>query len=406
MTNQQRSIAIVGGGIGGLSAALSLMRAGFDVHVYEQAPALREVGAGLVISPNASRILFSLGLREAMETAGVAPLAWRQRRWQDGKTLLLSPMAAVTPPPFGHPLYTMHRADILGMLVAAFPADRLHLGRRLSHLLDHGDCVELAFDDRSAARADVVIGADGIHSTVRSLLFGAEHPCFTGCVAYRGLVDAEKLAHLNLPLESQLWMGPGKHFVHYPVSGGRLINFVCLIERESWTKESWTEPGEVADALNAYTGWHEQVRAVISAVDETFVWGLFDREPLPRWSVGRVTLLGDACHPMLPFLAQGAAQAIEDAAVLTACLAKSGNNIPDALRRYERLRLPRTARIQTIARGNMTRNHLPDGPEQQKRDTQMAAGDAAWSIGATAWIYDYKADEASENYLGLPPATL
>jgi salicylate hydroxylase len=162
----------------------------------------------------------------------------------------------------------------------------------------------------------------------------------------------------------------------------------------------------VGDALNAYDGWHEQVRTIISAVEQTFVWGLFDREPLPRWSVGRVTLLGDACHPMLPFLAQGAAQAIEDAAVLTACLANPGNDIADALRRYERLRLPRTAKIQTIARGNMTRNHLPDGPEQQKRDAEMAAGHAAWSIGATAWIYDYKADEASETYLGLPPATL
>jgi len=406
MTNHKPSIAIIGGGIGGLSAALSLLRAGFDVHVNEQAPALREVGAGLVISPNASRILFSLGLGEALESAGVAPFAWRQRRWRDGQTLLLSPMAAVMPPRFGHPLYTAHRADILGMLVTAFPAERLHLGRKLSGILEIDDRVELSFDDGSAADANIVIGADGIHSTVRSLLFGQENPRFTGCVAYRGLVAAEKLAQLNLPLESQLWMGPGKHFVHYPVSGGRLVNFVCLIERESWTKESWTEPGEVADALNAYDGWHEQVRTIISAVEQTFVWGLFDREPLPRWSVGRVTLLGDACHPMLPFLAQGAAQAIEDAAVLTACLANPGNDIADALRRYERLRLPRTAKIQTIARGNMTRNHLPDGPEQQKRDAEMAAGQAAWSIGATAWIYDYKADEASETYLGLPPATL
>jgi salicylate hydroxylase len=406
MTGQKQTIAIIGGGIGGLSAALSLMRAGLDVHVYEQVSALREVGAGLVISPNASRILFSLGLSEAMTKACVAPLAWRHRRWQNGETLLLSPMAGVTPPRFDHPLYTAHRADILGMLAAAFPADRLHLGRKLSDMLDGDDRIKLTFDDGSVAYSNVVIGADGIHSAVRRLLFGPENPRFTGCVAYRGLVAAKKLAELNLPLESQLWMGPGKHFVHYPVSGGRLINFVCLVERESWTKESWTESGEVADALNAYAGWHEQVCAVISAAEQIFVWGLFDRDPLPRWSVGRVTLLGDACHPMLPFLAQGAAQAIEDAAVLTACLAKTQNDFPHALRRYERLRLPRTAKIQSIARGNMTRNHLPDGPEQQKRDAQMAAGQAVWSIGATAWIYDYKADEASESYLGLPPATL
>jgi salicylate hydroxylase len=221
-------------------------------------------------------------------------------------------------------------------------------------------------------------------------LFGAERPRFTGCIAYRGLTPAERLRALDLPNEDQIWMGPGKHFVHYPVSAGRLVNFVCLIERDAWTKESWTEPGDGKDALAAYEGWHPQVRSIISSVTQTFVWGLFDRAPLARWSVGRVTLLGDACHPMLPFLAQGAAQAIEDGATLAGVLGKAGD-VPQALCRYEELRLPRTARIQTVAAGNKGRNHLPDGPEQAARDAAMAAGAADWSIGASAWVYDHDA---------------
>jgi salicylate hydroxylase len=206
-----------------------------------------------------------------------------------------------------------------------------------------------------------------------------------------------------LPNESQLWLGPGRHFVHYPVSGGRLINFVCLIDQDEWAKESWTERGEPADALRAYEGWHHQVQAILSAVEETFIWGLFDRAPLPRWSFGRVTLLGDACHPMLPFLAQGAAQAIEDGATLAAVLSQDGD-VGRALRRYEQLRKPRTAAVQAVARGNKTRNHLPDGPEQTARDAAMAAGAAQWSIGASAWVYDHDAKAAARTSgLGLPP---
>lgn len=406
MKHSTLPIAIVGGGIGGLSAALSMLRAGLDVHVFEQVRGLREVGAGLAMSPNASSVLYGLGLKAAMETAGVAPLAWRQRRWQDGQTLLLSPLASVTPPPFGAPLYTSHRADILGMLAAAIPAERLHLDHKLTSLVDDGDKVTLAFENGATVNARAAIGADGIHSAVRRVLYGDEHPRFTGCVAWRGLVPADKVAHLNLPNEAQLWMGPGKHFVHYPVSGERLINFVCLVDRDGWTKESWTERGDIDDVLAAYAGWHPQVTGLIGAVKEIFVWGLFDREPLPRWSSGRVTLLGDACHPMLPFLAQGAAQAIEDGCVLAACLKRGADDMAAALMRYEALRRPRTSKIQLIARGNKTRNHLPDGPAQQARDARMLAGDAEWSIGATAWIYDYDATKASEDNLGLPPETL
>jgi salicylate hydroxylase len=401
MADKRLSIAVIGGGIGGLAAALSLHAAGFDVEVYEQAQGLREVGAGLVLTPNATRLLDRVGLRAQLDALAIAPLAWRQRRWEDGRTLLHTPTLRGdgTPATF----YTVHRADLLATLMRAVPAARLHLGHRLTGLTDDGARVTARFDNGARIEADLLVGADGIHSSVRGLLFGAERPRFTGCVAYRGLVPAERLAHLDLPCESQLWLGPGRHFVHYPVHSGALINFVCLIDRDAWTKESWTEPGEVADALAAFDGWHAQVRAIVSSVDETFVWGLFDRAPLKRWSVGRVTLLGDACHPMLPFLAQGAAQAIEDAATLAAVLARSTADVPEVLRRYEALRRPRTTAIQAVAAGNKTRNHMPDGPAQIARDAAMAAGAADWSIGASLWVYRHDAAAAADTgALGLP----
>lgn len=203
-------------------------------------------------------------------------------------------------------------------------------------------------------------------------------------------MPADRLRHLRLALTAQVWMGPGKHFVHYFVQSRKLVNFVALIERDTWTRESWTDRGEIADALAAFEGWHPQVREILGAVDETFVWALFDRPPLERRSVGRVTLLGDACHAMLPFMAQGAAQAIEDGASLTACL-RAGGPAEAALRRYEELRLPRTARVQALSTGNKERFHLPDGPDQEERDARMARGSTDWSIGAVAWIYGHDA---------------
>jgi salicylate hydroxylase len=392
MAHSDTSIAVIGGGIGGLSAALSLLQAGFDVDVYEQARTLREVGAGIVISPNATRILHRLGLGDELAKLGVRPLAWHQRRWDDGRTLQRTPLADAVVATFGFPHYQSHRADVQAMLASALPADRLHVGHRLTGLTDHGDRVEALFENGTRIGADVLIGADGIHSTVRTLLFGPDNPRFTGAVAYRGLVPAERLRHLDLEVTMQIWMGPGKHFVHYFVQSGRLVNFACLIEQASWRGESWTDHGEVADALAAYEGWHPQVRAIIGAVDETFIWALFDRPPLPRWSLGRVTLLGDACHPMLPFMAQGAAQAIEDGAALAAILAKRGEeDASDALRAYETVRLPRTSRIQAMATENKTRFHLPDGPAQQERDAQMATDSTDWSVQAIAWIYGHDA---------------
>ena len=388
---EQLSVGVIGGGIGGLGAALSLLQAGFDVHVYERAHALSEVGAGIQVSPNASRVLHGLGLEDELARMGVRPLAFHQRRWDDGRTLLRSPLGDAVVEAFGFPHYQTHRADLLAALVSALPAERLHVRHRFQSLEDRGDRVEVAFTDGTVVEVDVLIGADGIHSDVRAALFGPEDPVFTGCAAYRGLVPAERLQHLELEVTAQVWMGPGAHFVHYFVQQRRLVNFVAIFEQEAWTRESWTDRGEVADALEAFEGWHPQLREIMRAVDETFIWALFDRPPLPRWSRGRATLLGDASHPMLPFMAQGAAQSLEDGATLTACLEHDAPDVPAALRRYETLRLPRASRIQAMSTENKTRFHLPDGPEQQARDEWMATGSTDWAIKAVEWIYAHDA---------------
>jgi salicylate hydroxylase len=389
--DRRGSVGVVGGGIGGLTAALALLRAGFDVQLYEQASALHEIGAGVQVSPNASRVLHGLGLAEPLARTGVRPLAWHQRRWDDGRTLLRTPLAEPLEAAFGFPHLQIHRADLLAALAAAVPAERVHLGHRLTDLTERGDRVEARFANGARAEVDVLVGADGIHSLVRRILWGPEQPRFTGCAAYRGLVSADRLRHLDLEVTAQVWMGPGRHFVHYFVRSEALVNFVAIVDQDTWTRESWTDRGEIADALAAFEGWHPQVRDIIGAADQTFIWALFDRTPLERWSSGRVTLVGDACHAMLPFMAQGAAQAIEDGATLAACLTDSETDVVGALRRYEELRVPRATRIQAMSATNKDRFHLPDGPEQQRRDAEMAQGATDWSFKAVAWIYEHDA---------------
>jgi len=225
------------------------------------------------------------------------------------------------------------------------------------------------FDNGERIVVDVLIGADGIHSAVRSASFGDEEPDFAGCVAYRGLVPAERVADLRLELGNQSWVGPGGHFVHYFVSRGRLLNFVGWTEHDEWNREDWTDRATVARALAAFEGWHDQVRTIIAAAENCFIWALFDRDPLPRWSVGRTTLLGDGCHPMYPFMGQGAAMAIEDGATLAACL-RAVEDPAEALQQYERLRLPRVILLQAMSRANKIRFHMPDGLAQQLRDAK------------------------------------
>ena len=372
MSGKIGRIAVIGGGIGGLAAALSLHRAGFDVDVYEQAPELNEVGGGINMGPNAARILYRLGLEDALDRDAVRPLSAHVRRWDDGRTLQKATLNPISSELYGAPHLTVHRADLQRIIAWGLPRECIHLGHRLIGFEDRDTAVEASFANGRRIEADMLVGADGIHSTVRTALFGEEEPAFAGCVAYRGLVPAERIADLGLERGNQSWLGPGGHLVHYFVSGGRLLNFVGWTEHDTWNREDWTDRATIERALAAFEGWHPQIRRIVSAADTCFIWALFDRDPLPRWSAGRVTLLGDACHPMYPFMAQGAAQAIEDGATLAALLADGGDPI-EILVRYEQLRLPRVSRLQEMSRANKHRYHMPDGPEQRARDAAMAA---------------------------------
>jgi 2-polyprenyl-6-methoxyphenol hydroxylase-like FAD-dependent oxidoreductase len=396
------SVGVIGAGIGGLGSALSLLQAGLDVHVYERAGALSDVGAGIQVSPNASRVLHRLGLAQELARTGVRPVGFHQRRWDDGRTLLRTPLGDTVVEAFGFPHYQTHRADLLAMLTRGLPEDRLHLAHRLVSLADRGDRVEMRFENGATAVVDVLVGADGIHSTVRRLVFGEERPRFTGCTAYRGLVPADRLAALELEVTTQIWMGPGAHVVHYFVRSQRLVNFVAVVEQDAWTRESWTDRGDVADALSAFAGWHPQLHEILRSVDETFVWALFDRAPLAQWSSGRVTLLGDACHPMLPFMAQGSAQALEDGAALTSCLTQANARpVQESLRLYEAVRKPRASRVQSLSAANKSRFHLPDGLAQRERDEQMISGGTDFSFNAVDWIYAHDASVIVESTAGV-----
>jgi 2-polyprenyl-6-methoxyphenol hydroxylase-like FAD-dependent oxidoreductase len=381
------SAAVVGGGIGGLAAAIALLRAGWDIRLYEQAAMRSEVGAGIQLAPNCTRILRRLGVLPALQRVAVRPTTFEFRRWDDGTLLSSTALGDAIEQSYGAPYLHAHRADLTAVLAAAVPTERIDVGRRCVGVEHCDGPAKICFTDGSSEAADLVVGADGIHSVVRQAIFGEERPRFTGHVAYRGLVPAERAPELSPDRRCTVRLGPGAHLVHYFVSAGRYLNVVCVAEEGSWTRESWTDHGDVADLHAAFAGWHPVVKEIIAALDAPLKWALFDRDPFPRWGRGSVTLLGDACHPMLPYGAQGAAQAIEDAAALAACLTSSAD-IPSALARYESVRRERTARVQAISRGNGERFHLPDGPRQQARDAAMAA-----SFGLSPdidWLYGYE----------------
>lgn len=376
---------VVGAGIGGLTAALTLRRAGIAVDVFEQAPVLREVGAGIQISPNGTRILERLGLANAMRRVAVRPLKMEFRRWNDGLLLGSYSLADQCESAFGAPYYHFHRAELLDVLADALPREIIHLDHRCVALEDRGDSVKVRFHSGASADADLVIGADGIHSTVRELAILHEEPRSLGHVAYRGLVPAERVVHLDIERSVYGWLGPDHHFVHYFVgAGARFLNWVASAPGE-WALESWSARGEISDVLTQYEGWHGQVRDIIRSSDFTNLWAVYDRDPLPRWSAGRVVLMGDAAHPMVPSMAQGAVQSIEDAAVLARCLQLIGD-VPSALRRYEETRKPRATRCQQGSRGNSALFHLRDGDEQGARDARLAQGGGPL---ANEWLYGH-----------------
>ena len=386
-------IAIVGGGLGGLAAALFLRKSGLEATVYEQDAELREVGAGIVVSPNMVRPLKQLGLAHELQRVAVRlEAAWEFRRWKDGQVLSVQRMGEECERLYGVHCYVAHRADLLAMFQQALPASALRLDHRCVEVDQDEREAELTFVSRAGGKikvtADAVVGADGIHSIVRQAIAPRIEARFSGLCAFRCLVPAEKAPETALRPVQTLWLGPGRHFVHYPISGGRLVNIVAIVPAGAWRTESWTADGEISDLIAEFEGWDDRVRHLIVSATSTKRWAMYDRDPLERWTAGRVSLLGDAAHAMLPFFAQGAAQAIEDAVVLAACLRSAGqDSVPQALQRYEGIRRPRTSQVQVMSRGREVRNHLPDGPEQRRRDAELANGDP---LRDSAWLYGYE----------------
>jgi salicylate hydroxylase len=352
-------VLIAGAGIGGLTAALALMQRGYTVDLYEQASELKEVGAGVQISANGNRALFSLGLEEDLRPLACEPREKEVRLWNSGQAWKLFDVGPTSVARFGFPYYTMYRPDLLDALVAGVrraSPDAIHLGRKATGFTEEAGRVTLHFADGGSATGDLLVGADGVHSKIRAQLWGADAPKFTGCVAWRGIVPMSRLpAHLAR-LVGTNWLGPGGHVVHYPLHGGEVMNFVGVIERDDWQVESWSVRGSHEECLRDFAGWHEDVRTLIRNIGTPYKWALMGREPMARWSRGRVTLLGDACHPTLPFMAQGAVMAIEDGVVLARAL-DAYTDISMALEHYEAARHERTARVVHGSNANAKRFH-------------------------------------------------
>ena len=359
------SLLIVGGGVGGLTAALCLADVGMQVQVFETTSTSDDPGAGLQLSPNASRVLHHLGLGPDIASVAFRPRAVEFRHWRSGKTIAETPLGDDARRRFGAPYYHIHRGDLIDVLSAAAlrdPQITVRPGVTVRGFSSGGMGQEARVEITTTAgpfRGDLLIGADGIHSGLRSQLLGDVQVRFTGNVAWRALVRASDLPdHLVRP-SATAWWGPGKHFVHYFVRQGAFVNCVCVVEKSGWDVESWTERGDWRELKSDFAGWHTDLQQLIDAMDrETlYKWALHDHAPLPYWGRGPVSLLGDACHATLPFMAQGAAMAIEDAAVLAGCMT-GGTDRVQGLRRYEALRQPRAAWVQSASRRNASVFHL------------------------------------------------
>jgi salicylate hydroxylase len=392
-------VLIAGGGIGGLCAALALLKAGIDCEVFEQAPELKEIGAGLQLSPNGNRVLFALGLEQGVRRWGVQTRDKEIRLWSTGQTWSqFDPRAGSAEQRYGFPMYLMHRGDLHAMLVTAVrreSPDAIRVASRCIGFDQGSSGVRLRLEDGREAIGDVLIGADGLHSRIREGLFGKAEAKFTGVVAWRGMVPVERLPEpLRRPLSSQ-WIGPKGHATCYPVRRGELLNFVGEVERDDWRVESWIEPGTHAECLADYPGWHADLRRIIQSTVALYKWAIFLRDPLPKWSVDRVSLLGDACHPTVPFLGQGANMAIEDALVLAACLSRIDDPVA-ALARYENARRERTS---AIVRRSAELQHTLHNPALARPETASAFVDTHFGPEQVRerydWIYRYDAAAAA-----------
>jgi 2-polyprenyl-6-methoxyphenol hydroxylase-like FAD-dependent oxidoreductase len=365
------TIAIVGAGMGGLAAAATLRQAGIDVNVYEQAHQFGRIGAGIQMLPNSMKVLRGIGIEARLRERAFAPYSHLNRVGDTGEIKRELPMPEAL---YGAPFLCMHRAALHEALTAVVPSERIHLNKKLVALEQNGGPVTLAFADGSTAKADAVIGADGVHSLVRDIIIGPDKPLHRGRIAYRAVFKSSLMPR-EISRSRTKWWGEDRHIVIYYTTKDRSeLYFVTSVpEPADWvTKESWSATGDVHELRAAYAGFHPEVRMVLDACPDCHKWAILEREPLPTWSQGRIVLIGDACHPMTPYMAQGAATSIEDAAVLARCLKDvSVDRIEAAFKRFEAHRKPRTSKIQEISSAN----------------TWMSGGndDPGWLYGYDAW---------------------
>jgi 6-hydroxynicotinate 3-monooxygenase len=347
------NFAVIGAGIGGLALAGLLSRAGAKVRVYEQAAEFQRIGAGIQMGPNAMRVLRALGLEPMLRRLAFYPPSWANRVWDTGEYLFELPYGAEAEARYGAPYLLMHRGDLHAALFSAVPPGAIAYRKKLVDLERTSSGVRLRFADGSRAEADAVIGADGVHSRVREILLGLERPKFTGRVAHRTVFPSALIKGVTVDTCTK-WWGPDRHIVVYPVNPARTETyFVTSVPDPTWDVESWSAKGDMAEVFAAFVGFHDDVQRVLEACPQVHKVALFDRDPLPRWSDGPVVLLGDACHPMTPYMAQGAASALEDAAMLSRCIVEAdGSDMAAAFRRFEATRLDRASRIQLMSREN------------------------------------------------------
>jgi salicylate hydroxylase len=383
-------VAVVGAGIGGLVTALALRRAGVRVVVFEQADALSGEGAGLALGANGTRPLLRLGLGAELRRMAFQPGRVVFHHWRTGAVRQALPLGRDYEDRFGAPFYTFHRADLQRLLAERYRDEggELRTGHRCLGVTPLADRVVVEFAGDRRVEAGVVVGADGVHSTVRTDVVGADRAVYSGRSGYRGLVAADLVGDAVDDALS-FHLGPARHLVAYPVHGGDTVNFLAVVRDPRWTRESWVRRGRVADVLAAFAGWAPAVTRIVGAADEVSHWGLFDREPVDRWSLERVTLVGDAAHPMLPHHGQGGNQAVEDGVVLAACLRTWPDRPALALDRYERARRTRTRMLQRGSRRNGECYQLPDGPAADERDAKLSR-----LPDDLAWIHGYDAEDA------------
>lgn len=389
-----KKIIIAGAGIGGLAAALSLQAKGFQVVVLEQASELKALGAGIQLSPNATRVLLDLGLGDALARITIKPGGKMIRLWNTGQSWKLFDLGGDSLERYGAPYMMLYRPELHQIMVDALEArapGSLYLGARIVDAAQSETGVSVTLANGERIEGDALIGADGVHSVVRAKFVAEDKPSFSGCTAWRGVVPIERLPASMQGPEGVNWVGPGGHVIHYPVSAGRLVGFTGIVERDGWFKESWTETGSVDECLADFSGWHEDIHALIKEVPNPMRWAMMVRQPLKNWSLGRVTLLGDAAHPTLPFLAQGAGMAIEDGCVIARAIEAYADDLPEAMQAYQATRLERTTRIVLASAANTKRFH-----STELADPVGAAAyvEREWlksdARGVYDWLFAYK----------------